>query len=122
MPNIQKPITPTDSLKDYLRETLELEGVKNVRKIDGSRSGEEKKKRIRNNREAKVRAIDNLFESMANLIYFFEFLNLHPELIDKFGEDIEDLLGLKGAGPKNPKRGRISTIYRHNFGERLYWL
>jgi hypothetical protein len=103
LPNIQKPISPSDSLKDYLNETLEVEGVKNVRKIDGSRSGEGEKKRIRNNREAKVRAIDNLFESMANLIYFFEFLNLHPELIDKFGEDIEDLLGLKGAGPKNPK-------------------
>ena len=59
--------------------------------------------RIRNNREAKVRAIDNLFESMANLIYFFEFVNIHPELMDRFDDDIQDLLGLKGAGPRNPK-------------------
>lgn len=32
---------------------------------------------------------------MANLIYFFRYIFRHPELIDRFGEDVEELLGLK---------------------------
>jgi hypothetical protein len=32
---------------------------------------------------------------MENLIYFFKFMLRHPELINRFGEDIEEFLGLK---------------------------
>jgi hypothetical protein len=100
----QKPIRFAPKLKEYLDETLQLEELKKLNKIDGTAIGSHDQLRIRNNDETKVRTLDNhIFKSMANLIYFFEFLNLHPELINKFGEDIEDLLGLKGAGPKNPK-------------------
>lgn len=100
----QKSIRPSAKLKEYLDETLELEELKKLNKIDGTAIGNHNKLKIRNNDERKVRSLDNhIFESMANLIYFFEFVNLHPELINKFGEDIEDLLGLKGGGPKNPK-------------------
>ena len=61
-------------------------------------------KLVRNNDEKKVRTLDiHIFRSVANLIYFFEFLNLHPDLINKFGEDIEDLLGFKSGGSRNPK-------------------
>lgn len=125
MPNISKPIPPTDSVKNYLDETFELAKIRKLGKktFDGSSIGskelaerlEELAKinlRIRNNREAKVRAIDNLFESMANLIYFFEFVNIHPELMDRFDDDIQDLLGLKGAGPRNPKgEGLIRLLH-----------
>lgn len=52
-------------------------------------------KKVRNNDEKKVRIIDNLFESMANLTYFFEFVNKNPVLIDKFVDDIDDLIGLR---------------------------
>lgn len=52
-------------------------------------------KKVRNNDEKKVRIIDNLFESMANLTYFFEFINKNPVLIDKFVDDIDDLIGLR---------------------------
>jgi hypothetical protein len=49
---------------------------------------------------------------MANLIYFFEFVNIHPELMDRFDDDIQDLLGLKGAGPRNPKgEGLIRLLH-----------
>jgi hypothetical protein len=34
---------------------------------------------------------------MANLIYFFEFLNKHQELISKFGDDVEELFGLRAT-------------------------
>lgn len=30
---------------------------------------------------------------------------MYPELITKFGDDVEDLLGLKGGGPRSPKGG-----------------
>ncbi len=97
----QKPIRFAPQLKKYLDETLKLEELKNLNKIDGTAIGSHDQLRIRSNDEKKVRTLDNhIFRSMANLIYFFEFLNIHPELITKFGEDIEDLLGLNGGGPK----------------------
>ena len=118
MPNKIKPIPPIDSMKNYLEETLELYEFRKLGKktYDGSSIGSKKlteiNLRIRNNREAKVRAIDNLFESMANLIYFFEFVNLHPDLMNRFVDDIQDLLGLKGAGPRNPKgEGLIRLLH-----------
>ena len=83
-------------LKEYLDETLELENLKKLNKTDGTAIGSHDRLRIRNNDEKKVRTLDGLiFESMANLIYFFEFLNNHPDLIDKFGEDIHELFGLQ---------------------------
>jgi hypothetical protein len=99
LPNKIKPIPPTYSVKNYLNETLELYKFRKLGKktYDGSSIGSKKlaeiNLRIRNNREAKVRAMDNLFESMANLIYFFEFLNNHPELIHKFRDNVEDMMG-----------------------------
>lgn len=80
-----------------------MEELKKVNKVDGTPIGAHDELKIRNNDERKVRIIDNLFKSLANLIYFFEFLNLHQDLITKFSDDIEDLLGLKGGGPRNPE-------------------
>jgi len=85
-----KRIQPSTSLTDYLDETLRLERMRN-KKLDNIVDNKD----VRNNDEKKVRMLDKLFTSMADLIYFFEFLGNHPELVDKFGEDIEDLLGLK---------------------------
>lgn len=91
-----KLIKFTPRLKEYLDETLELEKLKKLNKTDGTTIGRHDRLRIRNNDEKKVRTLDGLiFESMANLIYFFEFLNNHPDLIDKFGEDIHELFGLQ---------------------------
>ena len=81
----------------YLHKTLELERMKQ-KKLDLSSAT------VRSNDEIKVRMLDNqVFRSMANLMYFFEFLNLHPELIDKFGDDVVDLLRLRVADPGIPK-------------------
>ena len=92
-----KIINPAPMLVRYLHKTLELERMKQ-KKLDLSSAT------VRSNDEMKVRMLDNqVFRSMANLMYFFEFLNLHPELIDKFGDDVVDLLGLKGGGSRNPK-------------------
>jgi hypothetical protein len=98
MSDIVAKIPPTASIVRYLKETLDLTKLRKSGKktYDGSTVGtiesQEIKLRIRNNDDAKTRAIDNLFESMANLIHFFEFVNNHPELADKYSNDIRDLL------------------------------
>ncbi len=96
-----KHIKPSPKLIKFLKETSRLEEMK-LKKLDKNRSlfDQVPKKTIRNNDEKKVRWLDNLFTSMANLIYFFEFINDHPGVIDKFGEDIEDLFGLNITDPK----------------------
>lgn len=96
-----KHIKPSPKLIKFLKETSRLEEMK-LKKLDKNRSlfDQVPKKTIRNNDEKKVRWLDNLFTSMANLIYFFEFINDHPEVIGKFGEDIEDLFGLNITDPK----------------------
>ncbi len=102
MSDIHKQIPPTASIKKYLDDVLELEKYRKSGKktSDGSSIGSKElseiKLRIRNNDDAKGRAIDNLFESMANLIYFFQFMNNNPDILYRFKEDIEDLLGLTG--------------------------
>jgi len=56
-----------------------------------------------------------IFKSMANLIYFFEFINNNPQLIDKFESDIEDLLGLKPQ--TNPGNSAFIRLVRAIIGE-----
>lgn len=103
-----KPVGPTASIKKYLDDMLELEKYRKLGKktFEGSSIGSKElaeiKLKLRNNDEAKGRTIDNLFESMANLIYFFEFLNNHPKLIEKYNDDIEDLFGLQ-SNSTDPK-------------------
>jgi len=94
MPN--KQIKPSKRLEKYLDETLKLVAKS---KSPKQKLGSEMQRRIRNNDERKVRMLDYLFRSMADLIYFFEFVNNNPELIDKFDDDIQDLLGLNPQKP-----------------------
>jgi hypothetical protein len=98
MSNNSKKIKPSRILIDYLNETLTLEKEKREKLIDFN------SKKVRNNDEKKVRMIDNLFESMANLTYFFEFVNINPDLINKFVDDIDDLIGLRKHESKDDRR------------------
>jgi hypothetical protein len=80
--------------KSYLDQTLQVEYFRKKKKQKKITDVENRK--IKNNDDRKVHVLDNyIFGSMANLIYFFKFILRHPELIDRFGEDIEELLGLK---------------------------
>jgi hypothetical protein len=125
MPNVPKPIGPADSLKEYLGEALALEEFRGLRKKtkDGSTIGTKElsdiENALRNNDEAKVRAIDNLFESMANLIYFFQFMNNNPDILYRFKEDIEDLLGLTGQDVSkiDSKEPPFARLIREVIGE-----
>lgn len=105
-----KLIQPSRKLIKYLDETLEAQGIKQqkigkVSKVKAKSISEKQKQKllrqIRYNDEKKVRTLDYLFRSMADLIYFFEFINENPELIDRFDDDIEDLLGLKEPEPED---------------------
>jgi hypothetical protein len=88
-------ITEDPKLKKFLNETLETQDFRKKKKENKKISKIEATK-IKNNDDKKVGILDkHIFGSMANLIYFFKFMLRHPELIDRFGEDIEELLGLK---------------------------
>jgi hypothetical protein len=113
-----KGISPSASIEKYIEETLDLEKYRKSGKktSDGSSIGSKIQLRIRNNDDAKGRAIDNLFKSMANLIYFFEFINNHPEFIEKYGDDIEDLFGLQ-FNSTDPKGSPFSRLIKGIMGK-----
>jgi hypothetical protein len=88
-------ISEDDKIREYLDETLEVEQYR-IKKHQGKKLSVIEERKIKNNNDKKVRVLDNyIFRSMANLIYFFRFMIRHPHLMDRFGEDIEELLGLK---------------------------
>ncbi len=117
MPN--KIISPSPRLIEYLNETLRLEKMK-LQQLDKRRSlyDQVDSTIIRNNDEKKVRWVDNLFESIANLIYFFEYVNNHPELIDKFKDDIEDMMGetIKSQLHLDSKKAPLARLIRELIG------
>jgi len=92
--NSLTPIKPSKILIDYMKETSRVQKIREDRKKDTREITVTDEREIRNNDDKKVRVLNNhVFRSMANLIYFFEYLNRNPQLIDKFVDDIEDLLG-----------------------------
>ena len=99
-----KIIEPSSRLIKYLEETLDIEEHKSKPKKQKQKGLARK---IRSNDEKKVRTMDYLFRSMADLIYFFEFINKNPALIKKFDNDLEELLGLK---IDNPQQSLFSTF------------
>jgi len=116
----QIKISASPLLKHYLEEKLQIEEAKKTAAEAGNKLSETDSRKIKPNDKKKVRALNNhVFRSMANLIYFFEFLNNHPELIDKFSDDIEDLSGLKSGsdGPRNPKGEAFPRLIRAFIGE-----
>lgn len=118
-----KLIGCNEHLIAYLKETLRLEKVK-LKKKEGGKITETDRRQIANNDDTKLSVLDKyIFPSMANLIYFFEFLNNNPQLIEKFDEDIVDLFGLKAhTNPKFFAFPRFVTAVigegfnDHNFG------
>lgn len=93
-----------DSLEDYLKKKLVIERDIKMKEETKTPITETDRKVIRNNDDMKVRTLNNhIFRSMANLIYFFEFINKHHELDGVFDKDIEELFGFKGQHVKRHK-------------------
>ena len=91
-------------LQDYLEEKLKIERLKIKTIQAGNHLSEIDKRAIEANDRRKVARLNNdIFCSMANLIYFFEFINEHPELEGVFDEDIEDLFGFRGSHVERKK-------------------
>jgi hypothetical protein len=89
-----RSIGPSKTLTKYMKETLRVSKFRE-KKIEGGRVTVMDEREIRKNDCRRRYVLNNhIFRSLADLIYFFEFLNNNPELIDKFVDDIEDLLGL----------------------------
>ncbi len=89
------------SLEGYLKEKLRVERLKLE---PGYTLGKNDLRRIEANNKNKVKVLNNhIFRSMENLIYFFEFINKHPELEGIFDEDVEDLFGFRGSHVKRHK-------------------
>jgi hypothetical protein len=89
------------SLEDYLKKKLAIERDIKMKEETKTLITKTDRKVVRNNDDMKVRTLNNhVFRSMANLIYFFEFINKHHELDGVFDKDIEELFGLKGPHVK----------------------
>ena len=92
--------------EQYMNECLRLETVKLKIGGGGSISNKEESdiKYITDRKSSILRSY--VVKSITNLTYFFEFLNNHPDLIDKFGKDIEKIFGLNipldSRGQKSP--------------------
>jgi len=95
-----------------MNQTLRVSKFRDKKK-EGGRITVTDEREIRDNDDRKVYVLDNhVFRSMANLIYFFEFLNHNSDLIEKFYGDIEDLLGLHFGSTRGRNRKYSSRKYR----------
>jgi hypothetical protein len=85
---------PTKGFEQYMKKCLSLEEVR--LKIEGGGKISNKEERaIKYNTDRKSAILRSyVVKSIANLTYFFEFLNNHPDLIDKFSKDFEKIFGL----------------------------
>ena len=91
----------SEYLDRYLQEKLKVEKLKQE---SGDKISKLDMPRIKANDKNKVKILNNhIFRSMANLVYFFEFINKHPELEGVFDDDVEDLFGLRGSHVKRHK-------------------
>ena len=70
-----------------------------------------------------------IFESMANLIFFFEYLKKHPDLRDVFEDDIKELFGYirvkpgkhEGHSKYNAEYVQRHAILNRFLGSLLHW-
>jgi len=82
-PQETKSYQPSTRMKSFLEEGAEL-----LEKGNSHRSWQRKK----------VSLLDNIFQSLADLIYFLETLATNPELREVFEKDLVDLLDPRTGG------------------------
>ena len=81
--------------EQYMNECLRLEEIKIKRKESGGSITDKQESDIKYNTDGKGRILKTyVIKSMANLTYFFKFINEHPDLIKNFDKDIEKIFGL----------------------------
>jgi hypothetical protein len=83
---------PNSTLTRYLEEKLQLSKLEHKNKVAGEPLSVEDQKRKELNQRMRVHVLNrHVFESMANLVYFFEFVGLNS-LLDEFEDEIRELL------------------------------
>jgi hypothetical protein len=88
---------PSKSLKNYLNKELQSLRSTNQTPNAGGQSTT-KYKRDKKTRSSiaknKIDAVDRIFQALADIIYFLEFIENHPELHDIYDRDLKDLFGI----------------------------
>lgn len=91
-------------LQRYLQQKLNLEKIRKSTKNAGNKLSKTDSRIIKVNDKKKVNVLNNhIFRSMANIVYFFEFIYNHQELEGIFDDDVEELLGFQGSHVKRHK-------------------
>ena len=81
--------------EQYMDESLRSEALKIKKKEGGGSITDKQESDIKYNTDRKGAILKTyVIKSMANLTYFFKFINEHPELIKNFDKDIEKIMGL----------------------------
>lgn len=124
---------PSEALSNYMENTLHIREERQELLERGEELSEGKKDELRNLDRMKVHILDkHIFQSMANLVYFFEFIAKHfifyddaqkskdtneklrKELTEIFEEDIKELFDMKGTG-------KDGIIFRRLIDNLLVW-
>lgn len=88
-----KSYIPDETIVNFIQGWLQLHKKKAVLAKDGKELSEEDKKKIREFDRMKVYILDKfIFQSMANLIYFFEAIASSRRLSEAFEDEIAELL------------------------------
>ena len=97
---IDEDYQPSNILKNYLEERLYLYTEEQKKKEGKDLPPDIKRQKKQNESKRMDRLRTHVFQAMADLIFFFEFISLHhPELQEEFEEELEELL----MGRKNDK-------------------
>jgi hypothetical protein len=84
---------PSQRLVEYLNEKLGLYTLDQQLKVKGKDLPPDKKRQKRANNTARYNVLKtHIFQAMANLIVFFEFIRDNPILQGQFEDEIEELL------------------------------
>jgi len=98
---------PDEAVVNFIQGWLQLHKKKSVLAKDGKELSQEEKKKIRELDRMKVYILDKfIFQSVANLIYFFEALASNRRLSEAFEDEVVELL--------DPGRAREAAEFSGN--------
>lgn len=119
----------SNALEDGLAEILQFEDLKQKKKLLNQRlSPGEEKTRNKINRNKSYMLDEIIFKSIANLLYFFEFVANHPLAQHLFEKDIRAMFGMGEISNKyfKPTKAPIiselihSALLHRDFGPRNF--
>ena len=92
-PKTKDAYKPSRTLTKYLDEKLQVLNLERESKRAGKLSLDKNQKKKELNQRNRVHVLNrHIFESMANLITFFEFVRSDYKLLEEFHDEIKELL------------------------------